>query len=63
MWYEIGYCDCTKNCVRWGIFEDSSGGYFCPYIPETIEGLTFTCKKLSSIPLWKNIQPTIIKKQ
>lgn len=59
-WFNIGYCECETTCERWGINEDGSGGYFCPYVPENIESGANKCKKLSSV-LGKNIKPTIIK--
>jgi len=59
-WFLIGYCDCKETCNRWGIYEDGSGGYFCPYVPEQIESDTNKCKKLSIFG--KDIQPTQISK-
>lgn len=61
-WLNIGYCDCETTCVRWGIYEDNSGGYFCPYVPEEVEHGTNKCKKLNHV-LGKDIGPTIIKEQ
>lgn len=26
-------CDCRDECDRWGVCEDGSGGFFCPYDP------------------------------
>lgn len=48
----IEYCECSDVCQRWGIYDDGSGGFFCPYVP----GSKNTCKKLSD-ELGKDIKP------
>jgi hypothetical protein len=56
----ISLCDCETFRARWGIFEDNSGGYFCPYIPKMLS-VTTTCKKTVKM-LGENIGPNIIKR-
>jgi hypothetical protein len=49
-------CSCNKECERWGVFEDGTGGYFCPYNPfsDTV------CKKTVQ-DQGDTIKPKIIK--
>jgi len=51
------HCDCVNICSRWGLYDDGSGGWFCPYIPDSNN----VCKK--TIDSGKDIQPSIIKKE
>lgn len=57
----IEYCDCKEICSRWGLYDDGSGGWFCPYVPKNVETDTNKCKKLHHL-LGKDIQPTFVKK-
>lgn len=44
-------CSCESVCSRWGVSNDGSGGFFCPYNPFDDS----TCKQL----LYNNMKPTI----
>ena len=47
-------CSCEEVCSRWGINDDGTGGFFCPYNPFD----DTTCKQT----LHKNMTPTVIHK-
>jgi hypothetical protein len=48
-------CSCEGACIRWGVFDDGSGGFFTPYDPfkDTVCQLTLN----------KIMKPTTIKKE
>jgi hypothetical protein len=58
----IGYCSCKDHCERWQLFDDNSVGFFCPYVPESIDPDASKCKKLHN-DLGKDIGPTIVKRK
>jgi hypothetical protein len=52
----LNHCNCSTICSRWGLYNDGSGGWFCPYIPN----YDSVCKKTTDSG--KDMQPTIIEK-